>query len=103
MEPPSPGELYHVVCRECPFERLIGIAGDADDYGRNHAADTGHRVVIDGSSESRLARPDGLERARSPRPKRLNDPQTTFESMSRGKFVSRSVPDSVIATVSECR
>ncbi|MDB2224965.1 hypothetical protein PM076_03245 [Halorubrum ezzemoulense] len=47
MEPPSPGELYHVVCRECPFERLIGIAGDADDYGRNHAADTGHRVVID--------------------------------------------------------
>ena len=47
MESLSPGELYHVVCRECPFERLIGPAGDADARRRDHAANTGHRVAID--------------------------------------------------------
>ena len=47
MESASHGELYHVVCRECPFERLTGMAGDADARGHGHAADTGHRVAID--------------------------------------------------------
>ncbi|WP_176697273.1 hypothetical protein [Halorubrum sp. SD626R] len=37
---------YHVVCRECPVERLFGTGDDATALERTHAEETGHRVVI---------------------------------------------------------
>ena len=40
-------ERYHLVCRECPLERLYHAATDANALSRDHAADTGHRVVVD--------------------------------------------------------
>jgi hypothetical protein len=47
MDHASPSALYHVVCRECSFERLDPVDGAADERGRDHAAATGHRVVVD--------------------------------------------------------
>ncbi|ELZ47483.1 hypothetical protein C464_08710 [Halorubrum coriense DSM 10284] len=47
MESSSRTERYHLVCRECSLERLYHAANDADARSRDHAADTGHRVVVD--------------------------------------------------------
>jgi len=37
---------YHVVCRECSVERLFDASLDAADLKREHAEETGHRVVF---------------------------------------------------------
>jgi hypothetical protein len=47
MNRPFSTERYHLVCRECPLERLYDGPDDADALGRDHAAETGHRVVVD--------------------------------------------------------
>ena len=47
MDAVSENERYHLVCRECSLERLCAAADDADALGRDHAAETGHRVVVD--------------------------------------------------------
>ncbi|WP_199241164.1 hypothetical protein [Halorubrum sp. SS7] len=40
-------ERYHVVCRECPLERLCDAPTDAEVLGQGHVADTGHRVAVE--------------------------------------------------------
>ncbi|MFC7324317.1 hypothetical protein ACFQMF_06955 [Halorubrum rutilum] len=43
----TPNEAkYHVVCRECPVERLFGTGSDATALERTHAEATGHRVAV---------------------------------------------------------
>jgi hypothetical protein len=37
---------YHVVCRDCSVERLFEAGADADALEREHAAETGHDVVV---------------------------------------------------------
>ncbi|MFO8116239.1 MAG: hypothetical protein R6U01_12935 [Halorubrum sp.] len=37
---------YHVVCRECPVERLFEDGDEATDLERKHAKETGHRIVV---------------------------------------------------------
>ncbi|WP_186313307.1 hypothetical protein [Halorubrum salsamenti] len=37
---------YHVVCRECPVEQLFDTSADAADLEREHAEETGHRIVF---------------------------------------------------------
>ncbi|MFW6317240.1 MAG: hypothetical protein ACOC06_02085 [Halorubrum sp.] len=37
---------YHVVCRECPVERLFDDGDAATDLERQHAKETGHRIVV---------------------------------------------------------
>jgi len=45
MNTSAPSELHHLVCRDCPLERLLNTANDADRLRRDHVVDTGHRVV----------------------------------------------------------
>lgn len=45
MSTSTPSELHHLVCRECAFECLLDAASDADALRRDHAVDTGHKVV----------------------------------------------------------
>ncbi|WP_198951521.1 MULTISPECIES: hypothetical protein [Halorubrum] len=46
MEQQTPGDRYHVVCRECTLERLFSAVGDATRLERDHASETGHRVTV---------------------------------------------------------
>ncbi len=46
MEVPNYEKRYHVVCRECAVEQLCETADDARALEREHAAETGHRVVV---------------------------------------------------------
>ncbi|WP_164932767.1 hypothetical protein [Halorubrum amylolyticum] len=46
MQRPTPKERYHVVCRECRLERLFDVVDDANGLEREHAEETGHRVVV---------------------------------------------------------
>ncbi|WP_228841074.1 hypothetical protein, partial [Halorubrum sp. AJ67] len=47
MDAVSRNERYHLVCRECPLERLFDTAVDADAIRRDHVDETGHRVAVD--------------------------------------------------------
>lgn len=46
MESPNLGGRYHVVCRECPVERLVDADDEAVEVEREHVAETGHRVAV---------------------------------------------------------
>ena len=46
MKAPNSENLYHVVCRECAVEQLCETADDATALEREHAAETGHHVVV---------------------------------------------------------
>ena len=37
---------YHVVCRDCPVERLFDNATDADAFELNHVTATGHTIAV---------------------------------------------------------
>ncbi|MDZ5810168.1 hypothetical protein U4E84_02210 [Halorubrum sp. AD140] len=46
MESATREARYHVVCRECRVERLFESDADATALEREHADETGHRVVV---------------------------------------------------------
>ncbi|MFB6080107.1 MAG: hypothetical protein ABEJ81_03820 [Haloferacaceae archaeon] len=41
---PTVGELFHVVCHDCPHERLVDDGEEARTLVDDHAAETGHAV-----------------------------------------------------------
>ncbi|ELZ27799.1 hypothetical protein C465_10506 [Halorubrum distributum JCM 9100] len=47
MSPIHRTERYHLVCRECPLERLYDVETDADAVHRDHVDETGHRVAVE--------------------------------------------------------
>ena len=47
MDAVSRNERYHLVCRECPLEKLFDAATDANAVRREHVEETGHRVAVD--------------------------------------------------------
>ncbi|MGM0449108.1 MAG: hypothetical protein ACQERM_12815 [Methanobacteriota archaeon] len=47
MDAAARSKRYHLVCRECPLERLCDAAADANVLRREHAEATGHRVAVD--------------------------------------------------------
>lgn len=38
---------YHVVCRRCTTERVFDTGRAADEFLARHAADSGHRIVVE--------------------------------------------------------
>ncbi|MFC5135003.1 MULTISPECIES: hypothetical protein [Haloferacaceae] len=47
MESASRSRLYHVVCRDCPLERIFESADEADGFVSRHVAETDHSMAAE--------------------------------------------------------
>jgi len=37
---------FHVVCRNCEFEKVVGTGGDAEALAEEHVTDRGHETTF---------------------------------------------------------